>query len=103
MLEEGIVREPADVDMGLILGHRLPALPRRHPPLVRHRGGRRRSSSGSAQYAPLGKRFEPTETLLRLAQSGRDVLPAAPSSAPCPRSASEQSRIRSTSRKESIR
>ena len=36
VLTEGIVREPADVDMGLILGIGFPALPRRHPALGRH-------------------------------------------------------------------
>ncbi|MER3415326.1 MAG: 3-hydroxyacyl-CoA dehydrogenase [Gemmataceae bacterium] len=66
---EGIVREPADVDMGLILGIGFPAW----------RGGILRwcDSLGAdrvlaklERYAPLGKRFEPTEQLHDLARSG---------------------------------
>ena len=75
VLEEGIVREPGDVDMGLILGIGFPPF----------RGGILRwadtigaaTSSRSSKYAPPGKRFEPTEILLKLAKDGRDVLPAA--------------------------
>ena len=64
VLEEGIVREPADVDMGLILGIGFPPF----------RGGilRWADTEGAGkilerleQYEPLGKRFEPTETLLQ--------------------------------------
>ncbi len=75
VLEEKIVREPADVDMGLILGIGFPPF----------RGGILRwcDSQGAAavverlaRYASLGKRFEPTESLLRLAKSA-ETLPAA--------------------------
>ena len=74
VLEEGIVREPGDVDMGLILGIGFPPF----------RGGILRwcDSSGAgavveklAKYAPLGKRFEPTESLLRLAKTGETFYP----------------------------
>ncbi len=75
VLEEGIVREPGDVDMGLILGIGFPPF----------RGGILRwcDTIGAAghrreagEVRPLGKRFEPTETLLKLAKDGRDVLSA---------------------------
>ena len=74
VLEEGIVREPADVDMGLILGIGFPPF----------RGGILRwcDSLGAsavvdklAKYAHLGKRFEPTESLLRLAKTGETFYP----------------------------
>ena len=74
MLEEGIVREPGDVDMGLILGIGFPPF----------RGGILRwcDSLGAgavveklAKYAHLGKRFEPTESLLRLAKTGETFYP----------------------------
>jgi 3-hydroxyacyl-CoA dehydrogenase/enoyl-CoA hydratase/3-hydroxybutyryl-CoA epimerase/3-hydroxyacyl-CoA dehydrogenase/enoyl-CoA hydratase/3-hydroxybutyryl-CoA epimerase/enoyl-CoA isomerase len=74
VLEEKIVREPADVDMGLILGIGFPPF----------RGGILRwcDSQGSsavverlARYAHLGKRFEPTESLLRLAKAGETFYP----------------------------
>jgi 3-hydroxyacyl-CoA dehydrogenase/enoyl-CoA hydratase/3-hydroxybutyryl-CoA epimerase/3-hydroxyacyl-CoA dehydrogenase/enoyl-CoA hydratase/3-hydroxybutyryl-CoA epimerase/enoyl-CoA isomerase len=65
-LSEGIVRDPADVDMGLILGIGFPAW----------RGGilRWADEMGMAQvleklkqYEPLGKRFEPTQQMRKLA------------------------------------
>jgi 3-hydroxyacyl-CoA dehydrogenase / enoyl-CoA hydratase / 3-hydroxybutyryl-CoA epimerase / enoyl-CoA isomerase len=74
VLEEKIVREPADVDMGLILGIGFPPF----------RGGILRwcdSEGASAvverlgRYASLGKRFEPTESLLRLAKTGETFYP----------------------------
>src|ERR1700722_17739649 len=67
VLEEGIVREPADVDMGLILGIGFPPF----------RGGILRwgDSQGTkavverlARYTSLGKRFEPTAMLVQMAQ-----------------------------------
>jgi 3-hydroxyacyl-CoA dehydrogenase/enoyl-CoA hydratase/3-hydroxybutyryl-CoA epimerase/3-hydroxyacyl-CoA dehydrogenase/enoyl-CoA hydratase/3-hydroxybutyryl-CoA epimerase/enoyl-CoA isomerase len=70
VLMEGIVREPGDVDMGLILGIGFPA----------YRGGLLRwaDSLGLAQvveklkrYEQLGPRFQPTEQLRRLAAEGR--------------------------------
>jgi 3-hydroxyacyl-CoA dehydrogenase / enoyl-CoA hydratase / 3-hydroxybutyryl-CoA epimerase / enoyl-CoA isomerase len=74
VLEEGIVREPGDVDMGLILGIGFPPF----------RGGILRwcdSLGASAvvdkltKYAHLGKRFEPTESLVRLAKTGETFYP----------------------------
>jgi 3-hydroxyacyl-CoA dehydrogenase/enoyl-CoA hydratase/3-hydroxybutyryl-CoA epimerase/enoyl-CoA isomerase len=74
VLEERIVREPADVDLGLILGIGFPPF----------RGGILRwcDSQGAgavverlARYAPLGKRYEPTETLARLARTGESFYP----------------------------
>jgi 3-hydroxyacyl-CoA dehydrogenase / enoyl-CoA hydratase / 3-hydroxybutyryl-CoA epimerase / enoyl-CoA isomerase len=73
-LEEGIVRDPADVDMGLIYGIGFPPF----------KGGilRWADSEGLAkiveklgQYAKLGKRFEPTESLKKLAASGGRFYP----------------------------
>ncbi len=69
-LEEGIVRDPGDVDMGLLLGIGFPAF----------RGGILRWAdtvgldkvlAKLAKYAPLGKRFEPTESMRRLAGAGK--------------------------------
>jgi 3-hydroxyacyl-CoA dehydrogenase len=74
VLEEGIVREPGDVDMGLILGIGFPPF----------KGGilRWADTVGAAaiveklaKYAPLGKRYEPTESLLKLAGDGRTFYP----------------------------
>ena len=73
-LEESIVREPAHVDMGLILGIGFPAF----------RGGILRwcDTEGAERilrrvesYTPLGKRFEPTDTLKRLARSAAQFYP----------------------------
>lgn len=73
-LEEGIVREPADVDMGLILGIGFPPF----------KGGLLRwaDSLGAPEILrrleplrPLGQRFEPTETLTKLAASGGTFYP----------------------------
>jgi 3-hydroxyacyl-CoA dehydrogenase/enoyl-CoA hydratase/3-hydroxybutyryl-CoA epimerase/3-hydroxyacyl-CoA dehydrogenase/enoyl-CoA hydratase/3-hydroxybutyryl-CoA epimerase/enoyl-CoA isomerase len=74
VLEEGIVREPGDVDMGLILGIGFPPF----------RGGILRWADTvgaaniverTARYAPLGKRYEPTGSLLELAKSGGTFYP----------------------------
>jgi 3-hydroxyacyl-CoA dehydrogenase/enoyl-CoA hydratase/3-hydroxybutyryl-CoA epimerase/3-hydroxyacyl-CoA dehydrogenase/enoyl-CoA hydratase/3-hydroxybutyryl-CoA epimerase/enoyl-CoA isomerase len=74
VLEEGIVREAADVDMGLILGIGFPPF----------RGGilRWADSLGAAKvveklekYRSLGKRFEPTEPLSRMAKAGELFYP----------------------------
>jgi 3-hydroxyacyl-CoA dehydrogenase/enoyl-CoA hydratase/3-hydroxybutyryl-CoA epimerase/enoyl-CoA isomerase len=73
-LEEGIVREPADIDMGMILGIGFPPF----------RGGLLRwcDAEGAdkilerlAPYASLGKRFEPTESLVRHARTGETFYP----------------------------
>jgi 3-hydroxyacyl-CoA dehydrogenase/enoyl-CoA hydratase/3-hydroxybutyryl-CoA epimerase/3-hydroxyacyl-CoA dehydrogenase/enoyl-CoA hydratase/3-hydroxybutyryl-CoA epimerase/enoyl-CoA isomerase len=70
VLDEGIVREAGDVDMGLILGIGFPP----------HRGGilRWADTVGLNQiveklerYTQLGRRFEPTEAMRRLARSGK--------------------------------
>ena len=70
IVTEAIVREPADVDMGLILGIGFPAW----------RGGLLRwaDALGLAEvmarlekYQPLGKRFEPTEQIRKLAAAGK--------------------------------
>ena len=69
VLEEGIVREPGDVDMGLILGIGFPPF----------RGGILRwcDSQGAgavverlAKYTHLGKRFEPTEIVASDGENG---------------------------------
>jgi 3-hydroxyacyl-CoA dehydrogenase/enoyl-CoA hydratase/3-hydroxybutyryl-CoA epimerase/3-hydroxyacyl-CoA dehydrogenase/enoyl-CoA hydratase/3-hydroxybutyryl-CoA epimerase/enoyl-CoA isomerase len=74
VLEEGIVREPGDVDMGLILGIGFPPF----------RGGilRWADTVGApaiverlARYATLGKRYEPTESLRKLAKDGGTFYP----------------------------
>jgi 3-hydroxyacyl-CoA dehydrogenase/enoyl-CoA hydratase/3-hydroxybutyryl-CoA epimerase/3-hydroxyacyl-CoA dehydrogenase/enoyl-CoA hydratase/3-hydroxybutyryl-CoA epimerase/enoyl-CoA isomerase len=70
ILAEGIVREPADVDMGLILGIGFPAW----------RGGLLRWAEELGlsevikrleKYQSLGKRFEPTEQIRKLAVAGK--------------------------------
>lgn len=70
ILEEGIVRDPGDVDMGMVLGTGFPA----------YRGGLLRWADGVglgrilqrlARYEGLGKRFQPTEQMRRLAAAGR--------------------------------
>jgi 3-hydroxyacyl-CoA dehydrogenase / enoyl-CoA hydratase / 3-hydroxybutyryl-CoA epimerase / enoyl-CoA isomerase len=72
--EEGIVREPADVDMGLILGIGFPPF----------KGGilRWADSVGLGEilkrlekYQSLGKRFEPTDSLKKLAAAGQTFYP----------------------------
>ena len=74
VLEEGIVREPADVDMGLILGIGFPPF----------KGGilRWADSVGAGKlmerlepYRTLGKRYEPTEALARHASTGEVFYP----------------------------
>lgn len=74
VVEEGIVREPADADMGLILGIGFPPF----------RGGILRwcDTEGAdkilerlKRFESLGKRFEPTETLLRHARTGEKFYP----------------------------
>lgn len=73
-LEDGIARDPADVDMGLILGIGFPPF----------RGGILRwcDSEGAAnivkraeKYASLGKRFHPTTTIQKQASSGEKFYP----------------------------
>jgi 3-hydroxyacyl-CoA dehydrogenase / enoyl-CoA hydratase / 3-hydroxybutyryl-CoA epimerase / enoyl-CoA isomerase len=73
-LEEGIVREPAHVDMGLILGVGFPPF----------RGGILRwcDATGAgkiieraSKYASLGKRFQPSQMLVDMARSGKQFYP----------------------------
>jgi 3-hydroxyacyl-CoA dehydrogenase/enoyl-CoA hydratase/3-hydroxybutyryl-CoA epimerase/3-hydroxyacyl-CoA dehydrogenase/enoyl-CoA hydratase/3-hydroxybutyryl-CoA epimerase/enoyl-CoA isomerase len=70
ILEEGVVRDPADVDMGLILGIGFPPF----------RGGILRWADDLGlpavvdklkKYEPLGARFRPTEQIRRLAAEGK--------------------------------
>jgi 3-hydroxyacyl-CoA dehydrogenase/enoyl-CoA hydratase/3-hydroxybutyryl-CoA epimerase/enoyl-CoA isomerase len=70
VLTEGIVRDPGDVDMGLILGIGFPAF----------RGGLLRWADGLGlgkvleqlgRYEGLGPRFQPTEQMRRLAAEGK--------------------------------
>jgi 3-hydroxyacyl-CoA dehydrogenase/enoyl-CoA hydratase/3-hydroxybutyryl-CoA epimerase/3-hydroxyacyl-CoA dehydrogenase/enoyl-CoA hydratase/3-hydroxybutyryl-CoA epimerase/enoyl-CoA isomerase len=70
VLEEGIVREPADVDMGLILGI---GFPPQHGGLLRWADtqGLPRILERLAKYVSLGKRFEPTGQMKKLASSGK--------------------------------
>jgi len=76
VLTEGIVREPGDVDMGLILGIGFPPF----------RGGilRWADSLGMAKvieklkaYEKLGTRFQPTEQMRKLAAEGKGFYPQA--------------------------
>ena len=69
VLEEGIVRDPSAVDLGLILGAGFPPF----------RGGLLHWADAEGagriverleRYRPLGPRFEPTESLRRLASNG---------------------------------
>jgi 3-hydroxyacyl-CoA dehydrogenase / enoyl-CoA hydratase / 3-hydroxybutyryl-CoA epimerase / enoyl-CoA isomerase len=70
VLEEGIVREPADVDMGLILGI---GFPPQHGGLLRWADtqGLPKILERLAKYQSLGKRFEPTESMRKLATAGK--------------------------------
>jgi 3-hydroxyacyl-CoA dehydrogenase/enoyl-CoA hydratase/3-hydroxybutyryl-CoA epimerase/3-hydroxyacyl-CoA dehydrogenase/enoyl-CoA hydratase/3-hydroxybutyryl-CoA epimerase/enoyl-CoA isomerase len=70
VLTEGIVRDPGDVDMGLILGIGFPA----------YRGGLLRWADTLGlpavleklkKYQPLGARFAPTEQMKQLAAAGK--------------------------------
>jgi 3-hydroxyacyl-CoA dehydrogenase/enoyl-CoA hydratase/3-hydroxybutyryl-CoA epimerase/3-hydroxyacyl-CoA dehydrogenase/enoyl-CoA hydratase/3-hydroxybutyryl-CoA epimerase/enoyl-CoA isomerase len=75
VLAEGIVREPGDVDMGLILGIGFPAW----------RGGLLRWADSLGlpavlgrlkKYEALGPRYAPTELMKRLAAQGKGFYPA---------------------------
>jgi 3-hydroxyacyl-CoA dehydrogenase/enoyl-CoA hydratase/3-hydroxybutyryl-CoA epimerase/3-hydroxyacyl-CoA dehydrogenase/enoyl-CoA hydratase/3-hydroxybutyryl-CoA epimerase/enoyl-CoA isomerase len=74
VLTEGIVREPGDVDMGLILGLGFPPF----------RGGILRWADALglkgvleklSRYEQLGPRFQPTEQMRRLAAEGKGFYP----------------------------
>ena len=66
VLEDKIVTDVRDVDLGLIYGHRVSTVPRRAVLLGRP-GGSRQNRRKAQQYASLGKRFEPTAMLTKLA------------------------------------
>jgi 3-hydroxyacyl-CoA dehydrogenase/enoyl-CoA hydratase/3-hydroxybutyryl-CoA epimerase/3-hydroxyacyl-CoA dehydrogenase/enoyl-CoA hydratase/3-hydroxybutyryl-CoA epimerase/enoyl-CoA isomerase len=75
VLMEGIVREPGDVDMGLILGIGFPPF----------RGGILRWADIQSmkvvldklrRYEPLGPRFAPTDQMRRLAAEGKGFYPS---------------------------
>src|SRR5262249_11835365 len=81
VLEEGIVGDPADVDMGLILGTGFPPF----------RGGLLRWADGEGagaildrlgRYRSLGERFAPTALLTRLASRGEAFYPGPKVAAP---------------------
>ncbi|MFO0945267.1 MAG: 3-hydroxyacyl-CoA dehydrogenase NAD-binding domain-containing protein [Planctomycetota bacterium] len=74
ILEENIVRDPSDVDMGLILGTGFPPF----------RGGLLRWADNEgigkimdrlAPYQSIGKRYEPTAMLQDMAKSGKQFYP----------------------------
>lgn len=74
ILMEGIVRDPADVDMGLILGIGFPAF----------RGGLLRWADSCGlkaiveklrRHESLGPRFQPTDLILKLAGAGKGFYP----------------------------
>ncbi len=69
VLEDGIVPDVRDVDLGLILGIGFPPF---HGGLFfwADRLGPAKIVEKLNQYAPLGKRYEPTEMLTKLAASG---------------------------------
>ena len=75
VLTEGIVREPGDVDMGLILGIGFPPF----------RGGLLRWADSLGlpavleklkKYESLGPRYAPTEQMKRLAAAGKGFYAA---------------------------
>src|SRR5262249_52957248 len=74
VLEERIVREPADVDMGLILGIGFPPF---KGGVLRwaHAEGPAKLVERLKKYAPLGKRSEPRESLEKLAREGGRFYP----------------------------
>ncbi len=75
VLTEGIVRDPADVDMGLILGI---GFPPQHGGLLRWADteGLKKTLARLANYESLGKRFHPTEQMRQLASIGKGFFPA---------------------------
>jgi len=67
---EKIVRDPGDVDMGLILGIGFPPW---RGGILRWADtvGLRQIVEKLKKYEPLGKRFEPTEQMRELAKEGK--------------------------------
>jgi 3-hydroxyacyl-CoA dehydrogenase/enoyl-CoA hydratase/3-hydroxybutyryl-CoA epimerase/3-hydroxyacyl-CoA dehydrogenase/enoyl-CoA hydratase/3-hydroxybutyryl-CoA epimerase/enoyl-CoA isomerase len=70
VLMEGIVREPGDVDMGLILGIGFPTF---HGGILRWADsqGLPKVLEKLKKYEPLGTRFQPTEQMRKLAAEGK--------------------------------
>ena len=58
-------------------GHRLPAVPRRHPALGRHARACRQVLEKLKKYEHLGPRFQPTEQMRKLAAEGKGFYPEA--------------------------
>lgn len=75
VLSEGIVRDPADVDMGLILGI---GFPPQHGGLLRWADtqGMSKILERLAKYESLGKRFQLTEQMRKLAATSKGFFPA---------------------------
>jgi 3-hydroxyacyl-CoA dehydrogenase/enoyl-CoA hydratase/3-hydroxybutyryl-CoA epimerase/3-hydroxyacyl-CoA dehydrogenase/enoyl-CoA hydratase/3-hydroxybutyryl-CoA epimerase/enoyl-CoA isomerase len=75
VLTEGIVRSPEDVDMGLILGIGFPV---QHGGLLRWADteGLGKITARLTKYESLGKRFQSTEQLRKLATDGKGFFPA---------------------------
>ena len=74
VLEDGLVRDARDVDLGADLRHRVSTVQRRALLLGRPARCRRKSSKNSSPTPPLGKRFEPTKLLTKVANSGWTLL-----------------------------
>ena len=70
VLMEGIVREPGDVDMGLILGIGFPPF---HGGILRWADslGLAKVLEKLKKYEHLGPRFQPTEQMRKLAAEGK--------------------------------
>jgi 3-hydroxyacyl-CoA dehydrogenase / enoyl-CoA hydratase / 3-hydroxybutyryl-CoA epimerase / enoyl-CoA isomerase len=74
VLEEGIVREPGDVDMGLILGIGFPPF---RGGILRwcDTVGAAKLVDRAAKYGSLGKRFQPSPLLLDMAKTNKLFYP----------------------------
>jgi 3-hydroxyacyl-CoA dehydrogenase len=75
VLAEGIVRDPADVDMGLILGIGFPPF---HGGLLRWADGLGMAKvlEKLKRYESLGARSQPTEQMHKLAAEGKGYYPS---------------------------
>ncbi len=75
VLSEGIVRDPSDVDMGLILGI---GFPTQHGGLLRRADnvGMSNILTLLAKYEALGKRFQPTPQMRKMVASSKGFFPA---------------------------
>lgn len=69
ILEEGIVRDPSDIDLGMILGTGFPPF---RGGILRYcdQEGAGKIIERLGKYTSLGKRFAPTEMLEKMAKSG---------------------------------